>query len=86
MSAVREVQEVLHAAANRVDEVGNLARDLAARVDHMRQLMFRVLADSQSPDVGQAHQVSAYTIEAVTTIEHALREAAAIARHRASTL
>lgn len=86
MSAVREVQEALLAAATRVDEVGDLARDLGVRVDHMRQNLFRVLADSQSPDVGQAHQVSAYTIEAVTTIEHALREAAAIARHRAATL
>lgn len=86
MSAVREVQEVLLAAATRVDEVGDLARDLAGRIDAMRQSMFRVLADSQSPDVGQAHQVSAYTIEAVTTIEHALREAAALARHRAATL
>lgn len=86
MSAVREVQEALHAAATRVDEVGDLARDLAGRVDHMRQLLFQVLADSQSPDVGQAHQVSAYTIEAVTTIVHALQEAGAVARHRAATL
>lgn len=86
MSEIRAVIEQLHAAADRVDETAGLLQVAALSLDAMRQNMFRVLADSQSPEVGHAHQVSAYTAEAVATALHALREAAAIARHRAATL
>lgn len=86
MSEIRAVIEQLHAAADRVDETASLLQVAANGLDAMRQSMFRVLADSKSPEVGHAHQVSAHTAEAVTTALHALQEAAALARHRASTL
>lgn len=86
MSEIRAVIEQLHAAASRVDETAGLLQVAASGIDHMRQNLFRVLADSQSPEVGHAHQVSAHAAEAVTTALHALQEAAALARHRAATL
>ncbi|WP_024875345.1 hypothetical protein [Saccharomonospora piscinae] len=86
MSEIRMVIEQLNAAAARVDEVAGLLHSAESRVDDMRQSLFRVLADSQAPEVGHAHQVTAHTAELVTTATHALHEAAALARHRAASL
>lgn len=86
MSEIRVAIEQLMLAANRVDEVAQLLYSAGGRIDHMRQSLFRVLADSQSPEVGHAHQVSAHTAEMISTATLALQEAGALARHRASTL
>lgn len=86
MSEIGQIIEQLHAAAARIDEITGMVQAAAGRIDHMRQNLARVLADSQSPEVHHAHVVTAYTIEATSTALHALQEAAAVARHRAATL
>lgn len=86
MSEIREVKSALFAAASLIDETSQLAYAVSCGLDETRQQLFRVLADSEAPQVAHAHQVAAHAVECAAAIVHALQEAAAIARHRAATL
>lgn len=86
MSDIGLIIESLHRAAARVDEVCELLHRAQIELDALRERMRRVLADSQSPEVARAHQISAATVEHLTTALMALMTAGQEARHRATTL
>ncbi len=86
MSDIGLIIESLHRAVARVDEVCELLYRAQGELDALRERMRRVLADSQSPEVARAHQISAATVEHLTTALMALMTAGQEARHRATTL
>lgn len=86
MSMIAEVREQMMHQVGRLEEARTLGQATIARVDEIRQRIYRVLADSQSPDVGRAHQVVAQVIDALTVACTGLDQAAMVAQQRAAQL
>lgn len=86
MSMIAEVRAQMMHQVGRLEETQHLGQATIARVDEIRQRIYRVLADSQSPDVARAHQVVAQVIDALTVACTGLDQAAMVAQQRAAQL